>query len=144
MRKPQSYRNHARIVPAYHIGVFVPFVVNFIWATYRLFQDFGGDRLVAFLLSIALLLMFFSVRVQVTTVQDRVIRLEMRHRLRAVLPSDLQPQINTLSHRQLVALRFAGDAELPQLVREILAGTLRTQNDIKARVRDWQPDYLRA
>jgi hypothetical protein len=131
-------------VPAYHVGVFVPFVVNFIWATYRLFQDFGGDRLVAFLLSIALLLMFFSVRVQVTTVQDRVIRLEMRHRLRAVLPSDLQPQISTLSHRQLVALRFAGDAELPQLVREILAGTLRTQNDIKARIRDWQPDYLRA
>ena len=144
MRTPQSYRNHARIVPAYHVGTFVPFFVNFVWATYRVFQDFSGDRLIGFLVSIALLLMFFSIRVQVLTVQDRVIRLEMRLRLRGVLPPDLQSQLHLLTHKQLVALRFASDAEMPQLVREVLAGTVRTQNEIKARIRDWQPDYLRA
>jgi Family of unknown function (DUF6526) len=144
MPTPQSFRNHARIVPAYHVGVFVPFLANFIWATYRLIGMFSGETFIAFLVSIALLLMFFSLRVQVLTVQDRVIRLEMRLRLRGALPPDLQDHINGLSHKQLVALRFAGDAELPALVREVLAGTLKTQKDIKARVREWQADYLRA
>ena len=144
MPKPQSYRNHARIVPAYHVGTAVPFLVNFVWTLVRLVQDFSGDTFVAFLLSIALLLMFLSVRMQVTTVQDRIIRLEMRLRLRGVLPPDLQESIGSLTTKQLVALRFASDAELPGLVREVLAGTLRSQKDIKARIRDWQPDYLRA
>jgi Family of unknown function (DUF6526) len=144
MPTAQSFRNHARIVPAYHVGVFVPFLANFIWATYRLIGMFSGETFIAFLVSIALLLMFFSLRVQVLTVQDRVIRLEMRLRLRNLLPPDLQDHISGLSHKQLVALRFAGDAELPALVREVLAGTLKTQKDIKARVREWQADYLRA
>jgi hypothetical protein len=144
MPQPQSYRRHARIVPAYHVGVFVPFFANFVWMSYRLVQHFNGDTLMAWLVSMALLLLFFSARVQVLTVQDRVIRLEMRLRLRGVLPPDLHPQINSLSPKQLVALRFAGDAELPGLVREVLAGTITTQKEIKSRVRDWQADYLRA
>ena len=45
---------------------------------------------------------------------------------------------------QLVALRFAGDAELPELVREILEGKLQTGKQIKLRVKNWQPDWLRA
>ena len=144
MAQPQTYRNHARIVPAFHVGVFVPFLANFIWAFYRLVQAFNGDTFMAFLVSIALLLLFFSVRVQVLTVQDRVIRLEMRLRLRGVLPPELHGQINTLTHKQLIALRFASDAELPALVREVLAGTLTSQKEIKTRVRDWQADHLRA
>jgi len=144
MPQPQSYRNHSRIVPAYHVGVFVPFFANFIWAFYRLVLTFNGETLMAFLVSIALLLMFFSIRVQVLTVQDRVIRLEMRLRLRGVLPPDLHGDINGLSHKQLVALRFASDAELAGLVREVLAGTLKSQKEIKARIREWQADHLRA
>jgi hypothetical protein len=105
---------------------------------------FNGETFIAFLVSIALLLMFFSLRVQVLTVQDRVIRLEMRLRLRNALPPELQNHISGLSHKQLVALRFASDTELPALVRDVLAGTLKTQKDIKSRVREWQADYLRA
>jgi hypothetical protein len=97
-----------------------------------------------FLMAIAFLLMFFSVRVMILTVQDRVIRLEMRLRLRALLPADMHSQVNALTHQQLVALRFASDAQLPELVRDVLAGTLTRQKDIKMRVKDWQADYLRA
>ena len=57
---------------------------------------------------------------------------------------DLQPRIHDLTHRQLVALRFASDAELPVLVREILDGKLQTAREIKQRVKNWQPDWLRA
>jgi hypothetical protein len=49
-----------------------------------------------------------------------------------------------LTPAQLAALRFAGDAEMPELVRNALAGTLKTPKDIKERVRDWQGDFLRA
>jgi uncharacterized protein DUF6526 len=73
-----------------------------------------------------------------------VIRLEMRLRLREVLPADLFTQAATLPVKLLVALRFASDAELPALVREVTSGSLATGNKIKERVRDWQADYLRA
>jgi hypothetical protein len=49
-----------------------------------------------------------------------------------------------LTPPQLVALRFASDAELAELVRDVLAGKLLTQKAIKERVRVWAPDYLRA
>ena len=48
-----------------------------------------------------------------------------------------------LTAGQLIALRFAADAELPELVREIAAGKLNTPKEIKTRVRDWQGDFLR-
>jgi hypothetical protein len=83
-------------------------------------------------------------RVQANTVQDRVIRLEMRARLRDLMPPDLQPRINELSHRQLVALRFACDAELPSLVRDVLNGRLKSSKEIKLAIKQWQPDWLRA
>ena len=82
-------------------------------------------------------------RVMAVTVQDRVIRLEMRHRLKDTLPVDLHGRINDLTPRQLVALRFASDDEMPALVREVLAGNLTTQKAIKQRVKNWQGDYLR-
>ena len=94
MPTPRISRITRRIVPMYHFGVFVPFLRQL---------HLGGvstsphvqwrDIVIAFLVSIALLLMFFSLRVQVLTVQDRVIRLEMRLRLLQALPPDLQAHI---------------------------------------------------
>jgi hypothetical protein len=144
MPAAQNFKNHARFVPMYHIGVFIPLLLNLAWALYRLGGDLTGDDLINLLVAVALLLMALSVRAQILTVQDRVIRLEMRHRLREVLPADLYGQAGAIGVKQLVALRFAGDAELPALVRDVLSGTLRTGKDIKMKVRDWQADYLRA
>jgi hypothetical protein len=92
----------------------------------------------------ALLTLALLARSQALAVQDRVIRMEMRLRLRQALPADLHPRIHDLSARQLVALRFASDAELPELVREILDGKLETGKQIKQRVKNWQSDWLRA
>ena len=144
MPQPQTYKNHARIIPAFHVGVFFPFLANFFWTGYRLIRAATTDTVMAFIMAIAFLLLFFTVRSMVTTLQDRIIRLEMRLRRRGLLPADLQPQIDRLSHKQLVALRFASDSELPALVRDVLTGTITTQKDIKMRVKDWQADYLRA
>jgi uncharacterized protein DUF6526 len=144
MPQPQTYKNHARIIPAFHVGVFFPFLANFFWTGYHLIRAATTDTVMAFVMAIAFLLLFLTVRSMVTTLQDRIIRLEMRLRLRGLLPADMQPQIDRLSHKQLVALRFASDSELPALVRDVLTGTITTQKDIKMRVKDWQADYLRA
>jgi hypothetical protein len=142
--QPQTFKNHARIVPMFHIGVFGIFLVNFVWALARLRGGITGEEVMTLLVSIGLLLLFFSTRTMVLTVQDRLIRLEMQLRLREVLPADLKAQIPALTVGHLIALRFASDAELPDLVRQVLAGRLRTRKDIKMRVKDWQGDYLRA
>jgi len=97
-----------------------------------------------FIVAVALLALGFLSRIQTLTVQDRVIRLEMRQRLAQCLPPELRDRITELSHRQLVALRFASDAELAALVRDVLEGKLATQKEIKMRVKEWQPDWLRA
>jgi hypothetical protein len=68
----------------------------------------------------------------------------MRLRLARILPPDLHSKIDKLTHRQLVALRFASDAELPALCRDISEGRLSTSKEIKMRVKDWQSDWLRA
>jgi hypothetical protein len=61
-----------------------------------------------------------------------------------VLPPDLAAQAERIPVKKLIALRFASDAELPALVRDVLAGTVATSKDIKLRVKDWQADHLRA
>ena len=145
MSEPQNFKNHGRVVPIYHVGVFFPFAANFFWAIYRMWHaGVNGESIIGLIMAIALVLLFVSVRGQILTVQDRVIRLEMQLRLARVLPADLQAQISRLEVKQLVALRFASDAELPALVRDVLAGKLGTQKEIKMQVKDWQADYQRA
>ena len=149
MPEPQNYANHVRLNPLYHFATSFPLLANFFWAIYRIFREvtgagLTGDSVIALILAIGLLTMFLSVRAQVLTVQDRVIRLEMRLRLARLLPAGVQARVASLTTRQLVALRFAGDAELPALVDEVLAGTGATPKEIKMRIRDWQADYQRA
>jgi hypothetical protein len=78
------------------------------------------------------------------TVQDRIIRLEMRLRLAEVLPVDLRPRIPEFNVAQLVSMRFASDAELPSIARKVLDEKMNDRKAIKQLVKDWQGDYLRA
>jgi hypothetical protein len=144
MEPAQNYKNHSRLVPMFHFGVLGLFLVNFLWAAFRLTRSATGQSAIDLLMAIGLILLALSVRSMILRVQDRVIRLEMRLRLRDALPADLQSRIPALTPRQLIALRFASDAELPALVRDVLAGTLTTSKDIKLKIRDWQGDFLRA
>ncbi|MSO82231.1 MAG: hypothetical protein EXQ53_02895 [Acidobacteria bacterium] len=97
----------------------------------------------ALLLAVALFMRAITARLMAMRVQDRVIRFELRARMRLALPADLHGRIDELTPEQLVALRFAGDGELPELVRDVLAGRLASQKAIKLKIKDWQGDYLR-
>jgi hypothetical protein len=88
--------------------------------------------------------MAVSLRAQILRVQDRLIRLEMRLRLRENLPADLAQRAAHLPIRQLIALRFASNEELPSLVQEVVDGKVTNPNEIKLKIRQWQADHLRA
>jgi len=142
--REQSYKTHTRFFPPFHFFVIPVLLINVLNEIRHVIQDPTRHTLWVLIVAIALLMTALLSRVMALTVQDRVIRLEERLRMRHVLPSDLQQQIDALTPRQLVALRFASDAELADLVREVAAGKLATQKAIKLRVRTWRPDWLRA
>lgn len=78
-----------------------------------------------------------------TKLQDRIIRLEMRLRMERVLPPDLAVRILEFTMPQLIALRFASDAELPELARKVLAEKIEKRSEIKKLIKDWQADWHR-
>jgi hypothetical protein len=139
----QSFTNHARTVPGFHYGVIGALSLNFLWSLVRLYRIPGIDALVGVITAVGLLGLIFYARMFPLRVQDRLIRLEMSLRLASVLPADLRARIGVLRPGQLVALRFASDAELPGLVRQVLDENLTDRREIKRRIREWQPDHLR-
>ena len=143
MTESQSYKTHARMRPAFHFFAAPVLIVNVLVQLWLLRENPSLGNTWAVVVAAALVATAFLSRTQALTVQDRIIRLEMHRRLRRILPADLQTHIPELSPRYLVALRFAGDAELPGLIREVLAGRLKTPKEVKQRVRDWQADWLR-
>jgi len=143
MKQPQNFENHVKIVPVFMAALGI-FAINLLWSIFRVIQSFSAETVISLLLAIAFLLGFFCARTFALTVQDRVIRLEMRLRLQTILPPGLQARIPEFDLDQLIALRFAGDTELPELARKVLDEKLSDRKAIKKMVRDWQPDLLRA
>jgi Family of unknown function (DUF6526) len=141
---PQSFRNHVKIIPIYHYFVLPVAAANAVMLLVRAVAQPAWDTIIAGLMGVALVVMFLLARIFALTVQDRVIRVEMRLRMRELLPPDLQLRIGEFTRDQLVALRFAGDAELPALARRVLDERLQDRKVIKQLVRQWQADHLRA
>jgi hypothetical protein len=142
--KTQNFENHARFVPAFHFFVAPVLMINFIWSLVRLRDGLTFASAMTVLVAAALVTLAFLARLFALTVQDRVIRLEMRLRLAGLLPADLQPRIGEFTVAQLVSLRFAGDEELPALARQVLEEKLEDRKAIKRRIKNWQGDFLRA
>ena len=139
----QSFKSHARWLPAFHFFVMPILLVNLINAGRHVYLEQTRHSVWELVVAAALLVLGFLARTQALAAQDRVIRLEQRLRLRGLLPPDMHGQIGALTTGQLVALRFAGDDEVGTLVGDILAGKLTSQKDIKSRVRNWQADWQR-
>ena len=142
-KTPQTFQNHTRFVPAYHMVAFPILAVNVLWSVYGLVRDVSMSTVMAALVAIALVILFFCARVFALTAQDRVIRLEMRLRLERLLPVAEHGRIGALTVDQFVALRFAGDDELPGLFRKVLDGPITNRKQIKRMVTSWTEDSLR-
>lgn len=140
---PQNYKNHAKLVPMYHYVLFLILLINFGWAVRQLYRAPGTATGVALLMAFGLIVLTLFARVFALKAQDRVIRLEMRLRMREVLPPDLHRRIPEFTIDQLIALRFASDAELPGLAATVLRDGIQDRNTIKKMIKDWLADDYR-
>jgi len=144
MATEQNLKNHMRFLPPWHFVVGPIVLVNLIYAFRLLFKSQDWPTVLGALVALGLVLLFLFTRFMVLRVQDRVIRLEERVRMERLLPADLKGQIERFTVDQLVALRFASDAELPTLARSVLEQGITDRRAIKAMITTWRADHLRA
>lgn len=142
-RAPQSFENHMRWFPLYHFVASPIAILFFVHTLIHAAQDPGLLHAAEVVFALGLVAAVLSSRLMALTVQNRLVRLEMRLRLKEILPPALIARIPELGTKQLIALRFASDAELPALTERVLKGEFEKPRDIKRAVKDWQPDYLR-
>ncbi len=137
----QNLQNHTRYVPLFHFVTLGLVTANLVRVG-RGLEPFTTDSVLSFGAAVALALLCWYVRAFPLTVQDRVIRLEERLRLQQLAP-ELAARTDGIAVGQWTALRFASDAEFPELVSAVLDGKLTRSADIKRAIRQWRPDHLR-
>ena len=138
----QGLKNHGRLDPPFHLILFTVLVVNLIIAICFAVRIFNIYTAWMVILSIAIFIPVFKLRLYPLKVQDRVIRLEERLRLQALAPAEWHTQIYRLTEDQLIALRFAADDEVVELAKQALEHNLN-RKQIKERIKSWRPDTWR-
>jgi hypothetical protein len=140
----QNAANHARFVPGYHYLAGMLALLNLIWAVVRSVRHPTVESHAAILVGVILLLLLWYLRAFPLAVQDRLIRLEERLRLQRLASPALQGRLDEFTPAQLISLRFASDAELPELASKVLNERITDRKQIKLLIRDWRADHMRA
>lgn len=147
--QPQNLANHTRFDPLFHFFLAPVFILGAILALVHFFAHLSDSSFrdnfhagLIILLAVALLVWLTKTRLYALKVQDRVIRLEERLRLTQLLPEALRSRIPELTEEQLIAVRFASDAEVPKLVERTLKEKL-SRKQIKQSIVNWRGDYWR-
>jgi hypothetical protein len=139
---PQSFEHHTRWDPAYHFFLVPVTLITFFWLCYNAYKQRTWFSHWEIIVGIAAIIAVLKIRFYSLHVQDRLIGLEERLRLSSLVTPDFRPRINELKPNQLVALRFASDAELPGLAARALAENL-DRKQIKAAIKTWRADNFR-
>ena len=140
---PQTYANHVRLHPPFHFYMMPGAILLLILAIINLTRHYESlEAWILLLIGVLTPVAFLLIRVNALKVQDRVIRLEERPRLAAVLQEPLRSRVGDLRESQVVALRFASDAELPALVEKALNSNMKG-GDIKKAIVTWRADNFR-
>jgi hypothetical protein len=140
---PQTFANHTRWQPPIHFFVLPVMLINVFWAVIVFVKDPGWNSGWWIVVSLALLVLVFFVRLNPLKAQDRLIRLEEKLRYQQLLSPAICQQAGTLHPGQIIALRFAGDDELEELVSAVLAGKFSKNADIKRAIKNWRADTFR-
>jgi hypothetical protein len=141
----QSFQSHTKWVPPYHFFVLPVLLINLGFSIYwcvKAWFTVGG--VLSVVVAAALFAGMTMARAMAMKVQDRVIRIEERIRFERVLPADMHARIGDFTIDQLVALRFASNAELPELARKVLEEKVNDRKTIKQMIKTWRPDLARA
>jgi hypothetical protein len=140
----QNFANHARFVPGFHIVLFGLIALGFIGSCVNLYSSFGDHQRIysaslIVVLEIVALMLFYFCRTFALKAQDRAIRAEENLRHFVLAGKLLDPR---LSVHQIVALRFASDAEFVELAARAAERNLEPKA-IKQAVQNWRGDYYR-
>ena len=139
---PQTFANHVRYDPAYHAFLVPVTGINVLVAIWNVFRNPTLAAAWFVVLAIAAVVAVLKLRLYPLKAQDRVIRLEEQLRLFQLLPQGLRGRCGELNEAQLIALRFASDADLTALVEKVLGASM-SPRDIKRAIVNWRPDYFR-
>ena len=140
----QSFSNHAKFRPLFHFSALPILLINAIVMIVQAVKHPESMPIWNAVVWLFVFLWAFDNRGSILTVQDRVIRDEMRMRLERVLGGGAKSTIDSLTAEHMIGLRFASDKELPALVERVKKGELPDRKAIKQAVTDWQGDHLRA
>ena len=140
--KPQSYKNHGRFDPPFHFFILPVMLINAIVAIVLAVRQPGGMTVWSVVFAFALVGATFKIRLYALRNQDRIIRIEERLRMQALLSDPLRSRIDELTVQQCIGLRFACDAELSALVERALRENLQ-KKQIKQAIQTWRPDLHR-
>ena len=133
MPTPQTYKNHTRFYPPFHFFVLPMLIINFAFSIALLVRHHAQHPSVTVcwvVMSLVLFVMAGTGRGMALKAQDRTIRLEEKLRYQAVLGAMELAESHALTLQQVIALRFASDAELAGLVQKTLKENL-TPKQIK-------------
>lgn len=139
----QTFASHRRWLAPWHFFVMPVMLINVFVVAKRALAGptftTGWDVIVA----ITLLLGLGLARYMPLLAQNRVIRLEEKSRLNRLLPPEMRGKEDGLTAGQYIALRFAPDEEVPDLIRRIHSGELKKSGDIKRAIKNWRADHMR-
>lgn len=140
----QNYSNHTRLYPAHHF-ILTPVTVAALAIALAIVGEsdsIGKQEIFNVLAASALILTAFIARIYALKNQNRIIRLEMRYRYFELTGKSFKEKERQLSLSQIIALRFAGDDELLQLIDKSISEKL-SNKQIKQSIKNWQADYKR-
>lgn len=141
----QSYSDHLRFYTPHHF-IFYPLTGLLVIGSAILGLRYEEYRLAFMLFAVCILLMIwlsFMLRQHYAlTLQDRIVRLEMRLRYYQLTNIRFEVYEPQLTFKQIAALRFASDGELPVLVQRALDEKL-SPDAIKKSIVYWTPDEMR-
>jgi hypothetical protein len=138
----QSFKSHTRWDPTFHFFALPILLANIVIigiAVGRNYHAFGFAALWSILVAVALFMVALKTRFYALRDQDRIIRLEERIRLASMIPAEQMSELDSLTMRQYIALRFASNPELPALARRAIREKL-TEKQIKADIVSWRAD----
>jgi Family of unknown function (DUF6526) len=138
----QNFKSHTRWDPIFHFFALPILLANVIivgiWVA-RAHNSFGFPALWSILVAVALFMVALKVRFYALRDQDRIIRLEERMRLASMVPAEQLAELDSLTTRQYIGLRFASNPELPALARRAIREKL-SEKQIKEAVVAWRED----
>jgi hypothetical protein len=140
----QNYKNHIRFNPLHHFVLAPLALALVVWSVVNLVnaEDDVVSALYFLLFALTLLILSFISRMYATKNQDRTIRLEMRLRYFQLTGKSFQEKESKLKTAQIIALRFASDEELIELIDRSIDESISAK-EIKKSIKVWNPDYMR-